>query len=297
MDIDYNTKCYKFKKINIDNGLFDKTIDCTYIIHLENNGRLEHIYSEINKVKPTKNIFIVFNKGFKKCNKKLIEQVSYQDLSDAFLQCFKHANINNYGNILILEDDFIFNAEIHNIKHINNINKFLQKNKDNEFVYHLGLIPIISFPTPDINTYQSINSLTMHSVIYSKKCVQNINNLELKYKHWDVIIHKNINYKYFYYKPLCYQTFPETENKQSWHEKDNNILFIKFKNSIIQLLNMNNNPEPGFSILYFVSKLFIFILFLLFIFILLLLYKLSIFSNMLSILNKCILNVRTSYKI
>jgi hypothetical protein len=282
MDIDYNTKCYNFKKINTDNGLFDKTIDCTYIIHLENNGRLEHIYSEINKVKPTKNIFILFNKGFKKCNKKLIEQVSYQDLSDAFLQCFKHANINNYGNILILEDDFIFNAEINNIEHINNINTFLQKNKDNEFVYHLGLIPIISFPTNDINTYKSIIGLTMHSVIYSKKCIQNINNLELKYKHWDVIIDKNINNKYFYYKPLCYQTFPETENKQSWHEKDNNILFIKFKNSIIQLLNLNNEPEPGFSIIYFFSKIFI----LLFIFtVFFLLYCLSVFFKKLNVLN------------
>jgi hypothetical protein len=272
MDIDYNTKCYNFENITFENGLFDKTIDCTYIIHLENNGRIDHVYSEINRIKPTKNIFILFNKGFENCNKKLIEQVSYQDLSDAFLQCFKHANNNNYKNILILEDDFVFNNEIMNNKHINNINNFLEINKDKEFVYHLGLIPIILFPTNNSNTYRSIKGLTMHSVIYSNKCIKKINDFELKYKHWDVIIEKNINNKFFYYKPLCYQTFPETKNKKSWHEKDGNIYFSKLKNYVIKLLNLDNEPEPGFSLLYFFSKLLFALFLLLFFYILYFLY-------------------------
>ena len=284
MNIDFNTKCYNFKKITFENGLFDKTIDCTYIVHLVNNGRIDHVYSEINRIKPTKNIFILFNKGFENCNKKLIEQVSYQDLSDAFLQCFKHANNNNYKNILILEDDFIFNNEIMNKEHINNINHFLESNKDNEFVYYLGLIPILLFPTTDFNTYRSINSLTMHSVIYSHKCIKKINNFELKYKHWDVIIEKNINNRYFYYKPLCYQTFPETENKKSWHEKDGNIYFSKLKNVVIKQLNLDNDPEPGFSLLYFFSKLLFVLLLLIFFYILYFLYMiLIVHSNKYSI--------------
>ena len=284
MDIDFNTKCYNFKKITFENGLFDKTIDCTYIVHLVNNGRIDHVYSEINRIKPTKNIFILFNKGFENCNKKLIEQVSYQDLSDAFLQCFKHANNNNYKNILILEDDFIFNNEIMNKEHINNINHFLESNKDNEFVYYLGLIPILLFPTSDFNTYRSIKSLTMHSVIYSHKCIKKINNFKLKYKHWDVIIEKNINNRYFYYKPLCYQTFPETENKKSWHEKDGNIYFTKLKNFVIKQLNLDNEPEPGFSLLYFFSKLLFVLLLLIFFYILYFLYMiLIVHSNKYSI--------------
>jgi GR25 family glycosyltransferase involved in LPS biosynthesis len=261
MNIDANTKCYTFKHIEFESGILDKTVDCTYVIHLENNGRLTHIYDEINKTKPTRNVFIVFNKGFKKCEKQLIEQASYQDLTDAFLQCFKHAKENGYKNILILEDDFIFNEEIKQKSHIENIHHFLESNKNTEFVYHLGLIPIIAYPYGDFYNYRSIKSLTMHSAIYSEKCIANFRKLKLEYKHWDTIIEKSVKNRFFYYKPLCYQTFPETENKKSWHEKDGNLYFTKIKHGIIHSLNLNDKPEPGFSILYLFSN-FLFFLFL-----------------------------------
>ena len=259
MDIDYNTKCYTFKTINFDKGLLDETVDCTYIIHLENNGRLDHVYSELNKFKPTKKACIVFNKGFKHCNKKLIEQVSYQDLTDAFLQCFKNAKTNGYKNILILEDDFIFNEEIRQTYHINNINRFIKTNKDKEFVYHLGLIPILAYPTLDFCTYKSIKSLTMHAAIYSEMCINNLDRLKLEHKHWDVIVENSVYDRYFYYKPLCYQTFPETENSKSWHEKDRTAIIGMIKNYAINISNLNNAPEPGFTIAYCFAKLLCFL--------------------------------------
>lgn len=257
MDINYNAKCYRFENIKYTEGILDKTVDCTYVIHLENNGRFSHIRSELDKIKPTKNCFIVFNKGFKNCNKKLIDQASYQDLSDAFLQCFRHANENNYGNILILEDDFIFNEEIKNTYNVNNIETFLNSRKNESFVYFLGLIPIISYPV-DVNMihYRALNSLTMHSAIYSKECVRNVEKLRLHYKHWDVIISKSISDRYFYCKPLCYQTFPDTDNRKSWGEKDSVNLINDVKTLVISSLNMDERPEPGFSIIYFISKLF-----------------------------------------
>jgi hypothetical protein len=122
MDIDHNTNCYNIKEINYESGFFDNCVDATYVIHLENNGRLNHINKQLEQFQPTKKVYIAINKGFKNCNKKLIEQVSYQDLTDAFLQCFKHANERNYNNILILEDDFIFNPEIKDSKNINSLN-------------------------------------------------------------------------------------------------------------------------------------------------------------------------------
>jgi hypothetical protein len=262
MDINNNTYCYHFTEINFDSGVFDETIDCTYIIHLIDNGRLQHIYSEINKISTTKKIIIVMNKGYKKCKKKLIEQQTYQDLTDAFLQCLKDAKSKGYKNILILEDDFIFDNKLMNKHHINNINNFI-KTKNDEYVYFIGFIPIIIYPTIDLHTINVVKSLTMHSVIYSEKLIQNYEKLDLSYKHWDVIIEKNIKNKYAYYIPLCYQLFPETENKKSWSEKDNNDIVNKIKNIVIQFFNMDKTPYNGFMFCYFFAY-FLFVFFFIF---------------------------------
>jgi len=263
MDINNNTYCYHFTEINFESGVFDETIDCTYIIHLIDNGRLQHIYSEINKISTTKKIIIVMNKGYKKCKKKLIEQQTYQDLTDAFLQCLKDAKSKGYKNILILEDDFIFDNKLMNKHHINNINNFI-KTKNDEYVYFIGFIPIIIYPTIDLHTINVVKSLTMHSVIYSEKLIQNYEKLDLSYKHWDVIIEKNIKNKYAYYIPLCYQLFPETENKKTWSEKDNNDIVNKIKNIVIQFFNMDKTPYNGFMFCYFFAY-FLFVFFFIFI--------------------------------
>jgi len=124
--LDYNLKCYEFKSIKFDNGLFDETVDATYIINLVGNGRYDSVINQINDYKPTSEVYILLNQGFKKCNKTKHIVYPADDLNDAFLQIFRHANDKNYDNILILEDDFIFNKEIKNKKHINSINKFLK---------------------------------------------------------------------------------------------------------------------------------------------------------------------------
>ena len=54
--------CYKFQKITFKTGLFD-IIDMTYVIHLENNGRLDNVIKELNTFKPSKNIIILHIKG------------------------------------------------------------------------------------------------------------------------------------------------------------------------------------------------------------------------------------------
>jgi hypothetical protein len=258
MDTQYNTKCYYFDKKEYSSGFLDKSVDATYVIHLENNGRLDHINEQLSKFQPTKTVYITRNQGFKKCTKKLIEQVSYQDLTDAFLQCFQHANKQGYDNILILEDDFIFSDEMKKSENIDSVNTFLTKKKEDTFVYYLGCNPIIIVPY-DWNHYYSFESLSTHAMVYSRKTRQLSLNTELK--HWDVIMKNSDTSKYLYYKPLCYQTYPETENKKTWSEKDNAFIF-EAKKWIIQTLNLDKTPEPGFSIIYMLAKL----LFLLFIF-------------------------------
>jgi hypothetical protein len=255
MDVNYNTRCYEIKKYTYASGIFDKSVDATYIIHLKDNGRYEHIQEQLKEYQPTSIVYIAFNQGFKKCEKKLIEQISYQDLTDAFLQCFKHANNHGYNNVLILEDDFIFSPNVKNPENVQSINNFLNKKKNEEFIYYLGCNPILIIPfSYDLKHYKSHKSLSMHSIVYSKKARTATLNLNLK--HWDVIVENGIQNKYLYYIPMGYQTYPDTENKASWSEKDN-IVIGYLKNKIITTLQLDKTPEPGFSILYFIAKVII----------------------------------------
>jgi hypothetical protein len=253
MDIQYNSKCYTFEKKTYQNGLLNKSVDATYIIHLKNNGRYEHIEKQLAEYQPTNVVYIVLNQGYKKCGKKLIDQAPDQDLTDAFLQCFKHADENGYGNILILEDDFIFSPEVKNQSTLKTIDAFLNKKKDEAFIYYLGCVPLLILPY-DWNHYISLKSLTCHSIVYSKKS-RELFNKNIYHKHWDVILEKSISNKYLYCKPLCYQLFPETENKKTWAEKDKTALMGWLKNATINTLHLDKEAEFGFFVLYCISKI------------------------------------------
>jgi len=80
---------------------------------------------------------IVINKGFQNCDKKLIEQISYNDLTDAFLQCLYDAKEKMYNNVLILEDDFIFSDEITEKETIEKINHSYERMISDLFYFKL----------------------------------------------------------------------------------------------------------------------------------------------------------------
>ena len=254
--------CYKFKEYNYNDGIFKKTIDATYIIHLKDNGRLKHINNQLLKYHPTNIVYIVFNKGYKKCKKQDFIINPPLDLVDCNINIFNHAKMMNYNNILILEDDFIFSEDILKKDNINNINNFITNN-DN-FFYLLGCLPFFMIPYNSY-TYQFLISGGMHAVIYSKKYRKKILNLDQKNIHdWDLYCWKFINNKYCYYKPLCYQLFGETENSNYWGM---NTLFKYIMKDILiltkilfKILKMDKKPEPGFSYFYKFGKVFTIIL-------------------------------------
>jgi len=269
-----SNSCYRFERYKFKNPIFDKTVDATYIIHLENNGRLDNIKNQLSKYKLTNIVYICFNKGYKNCKKQdFITNTTY-DLIDANINVFKHAKEMNYNNILILEDDFIFSEEIKNEEHIKNINKFLIDNKNKTFHYYLGVVPYIMIPY-DYCNYRTFSHGT-HAVIYSKEfrdVILNINKEEIS--DWDFYNGTQfIKYKYCYYKPLCYQLFTKTENLSCWGKntifKNYSDYYIKLMLYIFTKLNMDKQPEPGFSYFYIFAKLLPYILLLI---ILLIYYK------------------------
>jgi hypothetical protein len=67
--LNHNSKCYTFKSIKFNDGIFNKTVDATYVIHLKGNGRYENIINQLNEYRPTNEVYILLNDGYKKCDK------------------------------------------------------------------------------------------------------------------------------------------------------------------------------------------------------------------------------------
>jgi hypothetical protein len=257
--------CYNFEKLNYKAGFFDETVDATYIIHLEGNGRYENILKQLEEYNPTKTVYILLNKGFK-CSKKGINSPS-ADLTDCYLQIFKHAKKQNLDNILILEDDFLFNDKIKDPVHIKNVNDFLTSKQGDNFIYILGALPWFLIPYNSYN-YRVLCSSGTHCIVYSKA---HRDNYLLNYStkqivtDWDVNYNINFTSRFIYYTPLCYQLCINSENSKDLKFSNKYVAFasemVKFcnYNIVYRILGLDKNPEPGYSIVYLYAKLIFYI--------------------------------------
>ena len=255
-----NKHCYNFLPYETKKaGVLDGCVDATYIIHLIDNGRKENILKQLKRVIPTKTIYIIENPGFKKCKKMLKEQKSQFDLVDAFLNAFYHAKENDYNNILILEDDFIWNDKLNDEKVGNSICNFINEKNDTNFIYALGCMPLIKINMG--NEHQRcLFPATSHAIIYGKKFREkmlvskersSISPIFELFTHWDYQIYHTEKTNYFCYRsPLCYQIFPQTENQRNWPALGG-ITFILI--GIIRLIKLDKQHSPGFEIMYVIG--------------------------------------------
>ena len=235
-----NNSCYYKKILNFDNGMFDEYIDVAYLLTMENSKRKEHYMEQLNKYKPHKKIIIQYNKGFKLCNKKLIEQNTIFDLNDAYYQVFIHARENNYKNIIIFEDDFFFDYNINQFI-IDDIGKFISNNKFH--IYNLG--SVLHLVLPDYKTnIKCLISTSAQSVIYNHTYIEYyIDNYEennIKIQN-DLFWNKLDIIKYTYYKPICFQLYPKTENRKNWK-------LSAIADFFINLIKLDVKHQPGYII-------------------------------------------------
>ena len=258
---------YTFKKYNFEDSIFHN-IDATYIIHLEGNGRLSSIENQLSEFHPTNNTYIVFNKGYKNSNKQEYVNTSSKDLIDAFFIVFKDARAKKYQNILILEDDFQFNSIIKEDSRVHgkNIDQFLADNISESFIYYLGALTYLQSGFFETSPRLNLSTGT-HACIYSKKCIDyfldKVNQESLE--DWDICLNFGVIPRYKYYMPLCYQTFPDTENSKNWH-RDSTLLFIFvfIQRTLFKTLGLHISAEPGFSIMETISRSLFWILFIFF---------------------------------
>jgi hypothetical protein len=235
-----NNSCYYKKILNYEKGMFDKYIDVIYLLTMENSTRKEHYMKQLNKYKPHKKIIIQYNKGFKLCDKKLIKQNSIFDLNDAYYQVFIHAKKNNYKNIIIFEDDFFFDHTINQFI-VDDIGDFITNN--NFHVYNLGSVLNLVLPYYKTNIKCLISTST-HAVIYNHKYFEYyIHN----YEHNNINIQNDLFWnkldiiKYTYYKPICFQLYIKTENRQNWK-------LVKVAEFFINILKLDVAHRPGYII-------------------------------------------------
>ena len=134
---------------------------------------------------------------------------------------------------------------------INNINLICEDYKNYKFCLSLGSMPIFIIPYNYI-IFKSLLSFGTQSMIYSKKCRENIltdKNI-LNELDWDIYTNLYSN-KYLYYIPLITQIFSKTDNQNNWH----NIFGLK-KIIINALINnkLDKRPQPGFNNFYYYFK-------------------------------------------
>ena len=209
--------CYTYETLNYKQGLFDESVDVTYIITMEDSiERHAHIRNELKKHQPTSQVIIVYNKGYKKCAKSYHcgeVDISYKDLTHAVMHIFDISK--DMRNILILEDDFIFNNDIGK-KDIDDVTNFLGKKKPDS--YSLGSIQFIVNPV-SLTHRKLLAKLGTHAMIYSKNGREN---LRKKFRNCSNISHDIdmlTSYPsecYGYHKTIYAQIFSETENMSNW---------------------------------------------------------------------------------
>lgn len=250
--------CYRYEYYNFDHGVFDDVVDCTYVMLMEDSPRESHILETISKHTPTSKCIIQYNQGYKKCKKDIKKQLPNHDLVHCLQTVFKHAMKNGYYRILVLEDDCIFDERIHDPEIVNDITTFISENDPK--IYSLGTLMHIPLPWEPIfrKHHRLLWATCTHAMIYNLKYMTEVYDKEFVGPCTDVEINRHLD-KFTYYKPIAYQTFPDTENsKLGWiipglKECSNFIFFKPF--------GLTHKPQPGFDNVVLIHQLITLLMF------------------------------------
>lgn len=222
-------ECYKLHKLSLNNrGYFDKYVDMVYILTLFNSPRTEKAISQLSEHHISNNVIVQYNKGYNCRSKKLPMKKAAYDLSHAVRNIFFHAKHNKYKNILVFEDDYIFDRNFYDIGDIHEIGRFVSNN--NFDVYNLGPLYELAVPTFEYHKRVILTSLA-HSIIYNRTFFDKY--IEIYERDGgiylcDLVANENRIVKYSYYKPICFQLFPDTENKKDWSSIGNMSSIIDY---------------------------------------------------------------------
>lgn len=211
-------QCYHFEEIlpcESGTGKLDPAVDMTYILTLEGSERSKTILSRLQEAGMVSVALIQFNKGYNCEGKKLGRKASVCDLTHALTNALQHATDNGYENILVLEDDFIFNPIHYDDADLERVCEFISGNDHD--LYNLGPITFISYPVSWYHR-RSLRSFASHAIIYNRSAFRPFIRYA-KQVRYDIPCDKiqdDLGLKvYFYHKPISYQLITRTENRDT----------------------------------------------------------------------------------
>ena len=269
---------HKIEEIHITNSIFDSIADCTYVCLCcgENPKRLPSVLKNINILKPSQKVKLVYNKGYKNCPCSVSTN---HDLANIQTYIFEDAIRNNYSRILWLEDDFELPEKIGK-DHIRSISDFIKQN--NPDIYGLGnfsLPKITSLFSPHQKVVSNFLVLS-HAVFYNNNTMRKLVKYYKEHKNpVEIAIDTSIKdvdniEVYRYYIPLVYQTLPATDNqKNGWAKTMGNFLPSTIVTGWPKLLNLHKNLQPGYTILYILPYILYLLLLILFVVLIKYIYK------------------------
>jgi hypothetical protein len=220
--------CYWLERITKNKTFpLDSVVDAAFILTMENSDRHAHIYNHMIPNIPVSNIYIQFNRGFKKCKKEMIVQNVANDVVHAYKNIFRISNENNFKYVMILEDDAVFSDRIQNVHVQNDIASFLSERPVS--CYNFGPCPYLPNPLHLLNTHRhNWISLSAHCCVYHSSFFKYLLNAELSnqtrviFDNWmtNVIAFDDITSRslqcYSYKYPLVYQEyFTKDSNSQN----------------------------------------------------------------------------------
>ena len=238
------TDCYYYKELSRDgSGVFNKSVDCTYVLIMHESPREESIIKTLERTHTTSTVVLQYNYGYKKCDKKLVKNAPNYDLSHAYKTAFKHALDRGYKRILVLEDDCEFDERIHDTTITEDINTFILERQPD--IYTLGTPICIPSPLDVIrgaNHQLLLFNTSAHAVIYSENFMKyNLKNVPML-GHIDFETNAHLS-KYTYKKPIAYQKYYATDNALfGW-----GCMYHVLNVLIFKPLQLDTKVQPGFD--------------------------------------------------
>ena len=183
--------------------------------------RLSRAIKQVRTLCLSPRVYIVYNRGFRNCNKHMREQNTRADLNHANMHIARHA-LNHFSGqpILLLEDDFFWVGDIESTKKcLREIRTFLQQQGDLVDHYSLGSmsVPFMAYPSLHSTRHWRVHcACGAQAMIHTPSGLKRIVS-RAKYNVYDIdIMYSQKDRFYMYWRPLTMQVFTETENQKTW---------------------------------------------------------------------------------
>jgi hypothetical protein len=223
-------------------GNFESCIDCTYVLIMEGTPREEQIRKHVTTAGITSRVVYQYNKGYKKCHKKLRISSTNYDLEHALKNVFGDALGKGYKRILVLEDDCEFDDRIRNPLIIDDICNFLVNKNPN--VYSLGaFLPVVN-PLTFSNHQRLLLNSGSHAIIYNDEYMRWLMNNDCILGHTDFETNRHWS-KFTYKLPLAYQKMTRTENVENGWK----IPFQILNTLIFTPAGIDRQVQPGYDLI------------------------------------------------